>query len=410
MTANHYLWGDPLRTIAISGLVALATLLGAATAVPALASAAPAALPPVEELFGVSCLSATNCVGVGVNQNAFDGAGGPLAEFWNGTAWHTVAVKLPAGATTGSLGGVSCLSASDCIAVGSFGKGPVELFALAETWNGRTWKPAALPAPAGVDTGLDGITCRSAASCVAVGTYTANPPSGAAGMPVADAWNGHKWTESRPPVPAGTLVSALDGVSCPSASRCMASGDYDTLGGGSALLESWNGRSWTRLNAAVPAGGEDASLPGVSCASVDSCVANGFVSLNGLISLTDVWNGKRWTRTTVPWPKGTGSQQLPGVSCTATNRCVAVGTTGANLKAASNTGRAAAAVWNGKGWTVTKVPAPAKGWESLFNDVTCLSATDCVAVGETGPYRSVVGMGLSGFWNGSSWRLVTAAF
>ena len=45
---------------------------------------------------------------------------------------------------------------------------------------------------------------------------------------------------------------------------------------------------------------------------------------------------------------------------------------------------------------------------SLFNAVTCLSATDCVAVGQLGPVRTIDGVGLSGFWNGRSWRLVTA--
>jgi hypothetical protein len=44
----------------------------------------------------------------------------------------------------------------------------------------------------------------------------------------------------------------------------------------------------------------------------------------------------------------------------------------------------------------------------LFNGVTCLSTTDCVAVGELGPVRTINGAGLSGFWNGRAWRLVTA--
>ena len=52
--------------------------------------------------------------------------------------------------------------------------------------------------------------------------------------------------------------------------------------------------------------------------------------------------------------------------------------------------------------------APAKGKASVFNSVTCLTATDCVAVGQVGPSKTTNGTGLSGFWNGKSWRLVTA--
>ena len=50
---------------------------------------------------------------------------------------------------------------------------------------------------------------------------------------------------------------------------------------------------------------------------------------------------------------------------------------------------------------------PGKGKTSLFNDVTCLSAKSCVAVGQTGPSGAATGTGLSGFWNGKSWRLAT---
>ncbi len=87
---------------------------------------------------------------------------------------------------------------------------------------------------------------------------------------------------------------------------------------------------------------------------------------------------------------------------------MAVGTVDSNPNDMSNTGRAAAVTWNGKAWAVTSVPAPGKGKASLFGGVTCLSAASCVAVGQLGPAVSTNGTGLSGFWNGKSWRLVTA--
>ena len=199
------------RAIA-SALVTLATVLGvtAATATAAAAAPAkPAAAPPTaRELLGVSCQTARNCLAVGIDQNAFKGMGGPLAEKWNGTAWQTVAVKLPAGATGGALGRISCVSATHCVAVGFFDKGgPANQFALADTWNGSSWTPSQPPAPGGASTSLSGVSCKSATACVAVGAYTKNA-SGGLGAPLAETWNGRKWTEARPPVPPAPSSAA----------------------------------------------------------------------------------------------------------------------------------------------------------------------------------------------------------
>ena len=57
---------------------------------------------------------------------------------------------------------------------------------------------------------------------------------------------------------------------------------------------------------------------------------------------------------------------------------------------------------------MTSLPAAGKGNASQFNDVTCLSAAHCVAVGQAGPLGSVYSTALTGFWNGKCWRLVTA--
>jgi hypothetical protein len=54
------------------------------------------------------------------------------------------------------------------------------------------------------------------------------------------------------------------------------------------------------------------------------------------------------------------------------------------------------------------VPAPRTGEASVFNAVTCRTATDCVAVGQGGPTATTNGTGPSGFWTGKRWRLVTA--
>jgi hypothetical protein len=62
----------------------------------------------------------------------------------------------------------------------------------------------------------------------------------------------------------------------------------------------------------------------------------------------------------------------------------------------------------GEAWTPAKVPAPGKGKASVFNEVSCVSAVSCVAVGQLGPFESTEGNGLGGLTNGTSWKLVAA--
>src|ERR1700745_2650176 len=103
------------------GLIAPMALLGtappaavAAHVTAARVTAVPAATPPANELFGVSCVSPKNCVAVGLDGNAYRGTGGPLARKRNGRTGKIARMRLPAGATSGELFGVSCKSASAC--------------------------------------------------------------------------------------------------------------------------------------------------------------------------------------------------------------------------------------------------------------------------------------------------------
>jgi hypothetical protein len=401
-----------MRTIVGSGLIALTALLGAAASVaiasPATAGQAQTTASPARasELYGVSCASSKDCVAVGTDQNAYDGRGGPLTQTWNGKTWKTVPVKLPKGAVAGGLFSVSCASAAACVAVGFYLNGGGTGFPLAQTWNGTGWAPSTLVTPAGsVGVGLNGVSCAAAKSCVAVGYYLTRTGSAA----LAESWNGRKWTTAKPPEPKGSVAGDLNKVSCASATYCVAVGTTSTDTSSFVLADSWNGKAWAKMSAQPPASSKkDADLTGVSCTSAKSCVAvGGGIGAGGLTAFSELWNGKTWAAAKVSWPKGTSDSYLVGVSCGSAKSCVTVGYVDINVNDGGNTGRAAAASWNGKAWTATKVPAPAKGEASLFNDVSCRSATACVAAGQLGPYKSTEGSGLAGLWNGKSWALVT---
>lgn len=164
-------------------------------------------------LMGVSCSSPRACVAVGDHGTVV----------WNGTSWRYVAVAAPAGSAALVLNGVSCASASACAAVGSYfsmGDGPLT---LAETWNGTAWRfrPSPNPVPQGRNQ-LNTVSCTAASACTAVGTDAAGDfaPPGA----FTEMWNGTGWRLQPVPVPAGTVLAELFGVSCPVPGSCTAVG------------------------------------------------------------------------------------------------------------------------------------------------------------------------------------------
>jgi hypothetical protein len=412
-----------MRTIAAAGLIALTAMLGVAastavaspaTAAPRPAAASPAgaakAPPPANQLFGVSCVSSRYCVAVGLNENAEESVkgGGALIQTWNGKAWKSVAPKAPKGALSAQLLGVSCKSPIACVAVGDYLNAGGNGVPLAEIWNGKTWTPTAPATPKGSSGGqFLGVSCAAAKSCVAVGSDFTN----SGGAALAESWNGGKWTLSRPPEPKGSVVGELNKVSCPSTTRCIAVGSWGTNTAGFALADSWNGTTWARTPVPAPAvGQQDADLTGVSCPAAKSCVAVGTGTTGlkgGLVSFADFWNGATWKTGKISWPKGVSNNFLTGVSCASAKSCLAVGNANINVNDNGHTGRAAATGWNGKAWTATTVAAPGKGKASLFTEVSCLSAANCVAVGQFGPFNSDEGNGLAGFWNGKRVSLAT---
>lgn len=77
--------------------------------------------PPVDRgttaLTSVSCSAASACTAVGYHQPSI-GTGQTVAMRWNGTAWTTQATLRMTGYST-VLRGVSCVSTSFCMAVGT---------------------------------------------------------------------------------------------------------------------------------------------------------------------------------------------------------------------------------------------------------------------------------------------------
>src|SRR5436305_1135547 len=95
--------------------------------------AVPAPSSPNGQLVAVSCVSSTVCVAVGSYVNSAN-VRVPLAESWDGASWSVQPTPSPDGGTEVELDGVSCTSASDCTAVGSYDDAGGTQVTLAERW------------------------------------------------------------------------------------------------------------------------------------------------------------------------------------------------------------------------------------------------------------------------------------
>ena len=92
-----------------------------------------------------------------------------FAESWNGSAWTQTKVAKLSGSATASLTSVSCIGDGTCEAVGSYENESEESLALAESWNGTHWVLQKTPASGSSDSQLSSVSCVSASDCIAVG-------------------------------------------------------------------------------------------------------------------------------------------------------------------------------------------------------------------------------------------------
>jgi hypothetical protein len=407
-----------VRKIVMSGVVALAAVLGgaipAATASAAVrptaaaAAALPATVRPLASIESaafflgsrISCGSATACLAVGANVT--NSSETSLAEALSGTKWKSVSVKLPKGADSAGLTGVSCKAATYCLVIGEYSTSAGAQLAFALTWNGSVLTPvAAPPVPAGGLLTLNAISCVAVKSCVAVGTSVTNSGTDT----FTDTWNGSKWTEVKA-VTKGIMLDEFSAMHCFSSKDCVAAGvAYSETGATTVLVATWNGKTWTPEKAVTPAG-QMIIVGDLSCGSAKSCALVGMSMNNAATSafgFLEVWNGKTWSETKWTGAKGDTLTFTIGVSCTSAANCMAVGAAGT-----SKSGAAAALSWNGKKWTALTVPGPAKGDSSDFEGVSCPKAGDCVAIGQAGKTNTTNTSQLAGSWNGKSWKLAAA--
>jgi hypothetical protein len=290
-----------------------------------------------------------------------------------------------------SFAAVACPSTTECVAVGSAsGSGPGS---VAEVWNGTAWRAERVPNPHGISStgqvALNAVSCPSTSLCVAVGTYTPNGSELTVSRSFSAVWQDGKWTEHPTAIihAIGLDGTDLQGVSCPSTTACMAVGTYQQGKGSGFLSEQWQGSSWSLIKT-PEAPYQSVEFSGVSCPAVGTCTAVGSDQEQGPAMAAEFSNGA-WT-----YQSTAGSTAaLDGVSCPAVNDCVAVGQ---NYDSSDS---ALVEVWRGDAWRL--VPTSRLAGVDL-NGISCPGTTDCTAVG-TRTISQTHSRGISEFWTGGKW-------
>ena len=284
------------------------------------------------ELSGISCPAVGSCVAVGSY-----GEGKPMVIEQSGGVWGAATdITPPVGADEAHLSGVSCSSVGSCVAVGSYTIAPGEVRSMLVTDTAGSWEAAVnVSEPTGfADSFLDSVSCTGSGSCVAVGGYW----EGGAPAPMRVSASSGTWGQAAGlTAPAGTSgQAALEALSCPSAGACVAVGNYFAGAGFLPMMSSQSSETWSSpTETALPAGGVDGFVGGVSCAAVGSCLAVG-----------GYWTGSEerpWTsaRAGATWGPAAGITATPpvqdaqaeAVSCPAIGACVAIGTSHSYTKA-----------------------------------------------------------------------------
>jgi len=232
----------------------------------------------------VSCGSAGNCAAGGSYSNS-SGEQAFVVSETNGSWGRAIEVPGLAALNNGAYAGVdsvSCASAGNCAVTGYYDNGAPEAFVVSET-NGSWGRAIEVPGSAafGIST-FASVSCASAGNCAAVG-YSGSPIDSASAGPLAVSEKNGAWGKAIS-VP-GTTATAINGavsVSCGSPGNCVAGGNQAPIiyGPYQAFVVSQKNGLWGKATgipglAALNAGG-NAEVLSVSCESARNCSAGGY--------------------------------------------------------------------------------------------------------------------------------------
>jgi hypothetical protein len=305
----------------------------------------------------------------------------------SGKKWTDARAPLPAGAVAtqrfpASVASVACPGATTCFAGGNY-QDSVGNPAMLLSWSGKKWTAAAARLPRGAnpnpDAVVSGMSCPSATWCTAVGQYHAG--SNQYGLILRRSKG--KWSASAAPVaPGAEAVATLNAVSCPTVTRCFAGGwDYPEDPTSSQLLMlTWWKNKWSVVAVALPknaATNAEAAIDAIACPTATKCIAVGSyeTSAGDEEGVLLGWAGRSWTTRTAPVPANAGANptiSLNAAACPVSTRCVV----GGEFEDAASQPHALLLTWWQNKWTAAEAPGAGYG----VHAVSCPSKTRCFAL------------------------------
>jgi hypothetical protein len=201
------------------------------------------ALPPGFKggyLAGVTCVSGTCFAVGGTDDGSNNNPNAAIIERWNGTKFVVDAQFSPSGGALPAFESVTCPTATPCRAVGD--DGSFSAGTLAAVWTGATWS---IESAKNRDTNnyLFGVSCSTASDCLAVGR-TYNNRSGPENT-LSEVRRGSGWSIVTSPNPDPTS-SYLWGVDCVGPTVCYAVG-ASTRPAAPIILQ-WNGSHFSNVH------------------------------------------------------------------------------------------------------------------------------------------------------------------
>jgi len=303
--------------------------------------------------------------------------------------WHLV--------SSPNVGGLSVLEAvggsiNNVWAVGYFSDSSFKnTYTLTEHWNGKSWSIISSPnTRSGINLLIGVAQVPKATQAWAVG-YSEDIFGN--DYALIEYWNGKSWSISPGPKVKGSSV--LSSVTAISASNVWAVG-YSTQSNGSelTLIEQWNGTSWKIVSSPnVKTGSSSLSgVGGVPGTSQMWAVGGSGSSLHR--KLAEQWNGT--SRKIVSGPHGMPNYSYPpGVGgVPGSSQMWAVGNS-------SNSNQTLTEQWNGTSWKI--VSSPNAGAGDYLYGVGVASSHDIWSVGDY--YNGSIYQPLVELWNGTGWSV-----
>lgn len=351
-----------------------------------------------------ACAVAATCAG---SAGATGGSSTAVAPSWSAIQPYqtsTITGSTPAVSFVAMVS-VTCPSYGSCVAAGMSevpgGVLPVIAIESKGQWGAQVTAP--LPANAQADSGLlTSVSCSSASSCVAVGSYQTNSGTGLGSQPLAVPFtvSGSSANFGAPQqvaLPSGALTTSSQGafltsISC--AAACTAVGTYENSSSVWTAMTATQsgGGAWSATAVTAPAGAtQDTTLNAISCPSSGACeVVGGYGDASGhLQSWVDQVSGGAAgagqavtvpdTRTiTASTPTAGGFLNvagLTGVSCPSAGACTAIGSF--NNSSTNEPEALVVPITQGSVGSFTSLEGV--NGAAYASSISCWDAADCVA-------------------------------